>query len=109
MELFARHGQLSHQLWQIGFDVISIDHFAPARAVTPITKLDLAEGPGQEISLQILDQVKPTYLHLGLPCGTCSRARDRPIAKHLVAQAPPTAPTTSIRRTLLGLTIPQAH
>ena len=44
VELFAGQGQLSHQLWQIGFDVISIDHFVPAKAVTPITKIDLAEG-----------------------------------------------------------------
>ena len=49
----------------------------------------LPQSPSwMEILLQILDQVKPTYLHLGLPCGTCSRAR-RPIAKHLVAQGAP--------------------
>lgn len=45
-------------------------HGEVLQAVTPIIKLDLAEGPGQTVLLQILDQVKPAYLHLGLP-GHC--------------------------------------
>ena len=31
-------------------------------------------------------QTRPAAIHLGLPCGTCSRARDKPLPAHLKAQ-----------------------
>ena len=45
----------------------------------------------QALVESMLQTVRPARVHLSLPCGTCSRARDKPLPKHLQCQfhAPP--------------------
>ena len=52
---------------------------------------DLGRPHDQSVVLDMLDNLRPISAHLGLPCGTCSRARDRPLPKELRSkfQAPP--------------------
>ena len=37
----------------------------------------------------MFESIQPTWVHVGLPCGTCSRARDKPLAKSLVLAGAP--------------------
>ena len=52
---------------------------------------DLGRPHDQSVVLDMLDNLRPISAHLGLPCGTCSRARDRPLPKELRSKfhAPP--------------------
>ena len=43
----------------------------------------------------MLDNLRPISAHLGLPCGTCSRARDRPLPKELRSKFQ--APSSNLR------------
>ena len=47
---------------------------------------DLGRPRDQSVVLDMLDNLRPISAHLGLPCGTCSRARDRPLPKELRSQ-----------------------
>ena len=51
--------------------------------MAPIVTLDLTTLSGQKILWEILDSDRLWATHLGLPCGTSSRARDRPVAMNL--------------------------
>ena len=67
---------------QAGFEVISIDHVAES-PMAPIVSLDLTISSGQKILWEILSNDRLWATHMGLPCGTSSRARDRPVAASL--------------------------
>ena len=45
--------------------------------------IDLTTKSGQEILWLVLQSPRLVAIHLGLPCGTASKARDRPISKEL--------------------------
>ena len=47
---------------------------------------DLGRAHDQSVVLDMLDNLRPISAHLGLPCGTCSRARERPLPKELRSQ-----------------------
>ena len=47
--------------------------------------LDLTSAHSQGLALDMVEQLRPLAVHLGLPCGTCSRAREKPLPKHLQA------------------------
>ena len=71
--------------------MLSIDHEA-GRNQVPIVSLDLTLDGAQDILWTILSAPNLVGVHLGLPCGTASRARDRPISKALRAQGVPSPP-----------------
>ena len=48
--------------------------------------LDLTTDEGQSCLMKLLTELKPAAIHVALPCGTGSRARERPIASHLFAK-----------------------
>ena len=52
---------------------------------------DLTDEYAQQTALDMVDQLNPLSIHLGLPCGTCSRARERRLPVHLreTHSAPP--------------------
>ena len=79
VEIFAGKATLSRAMIQTGFEVISIDHVADS-PMAPIVSLDLTTSSGQKILWAILSNDRT---HMGLPCGTPSRARDRPVAASL--------------------------
>ena len=48
--------------------------------------LNLQDQKSQALVESMVIQTRPAAIHLGLPCGTCSRARDKPLPAHLKAQ-----------------------
>ena len=72
--------------------MLSVDHIVLPEAKAPITVLDLTCQPHQTILLDIVASRTPDYLHFGLPCGTASRARDKPVAQSLQRMGAPNPP-----------------
>ena len=69
--------------------MLSVDHKISPDAKAPITVLDLTRPSDQKILQDIITSKPPQYVHFGLPCGTCSRARDRPVSQALQSQGAP--------------------
>ena len=82
VELFAGKATLSRALIQSGFEVLSIDHVSDS-PMAPIVVLDLTTSAGQTILWEILASDRLFSAHLGLPCGTSSKARERPVPERL--------------------------
>ena len=84
MELCAGSAILSAEAQKRGFQVFPMDHsknrFRPAAA---IFQVDLSSQQARELLPQMFHHVRPRWCHLGLPCGTASRARERPISGDL--------------------------
>eukprot|EP00435_Cladocopium_sp_Y103_P010287 s5853_g2.t1 len=79
---------LSRAAIQAGFSVLSVDHDA-AHAQVPMVTLDLTTESGISIMWDILSSPNVAAIHLGLPCGTASLARERPVAPSLRALGVP--------------------
>ena len=88
IELFAGRGSLSKSMIQAGFEVISVDHEV-IQPLAPIVSLDLSSKDGQLLCWQIVTNPRVFAIHLGLPCGTSSRARDKPVPQSLRQQGAP--------------------
>ncbi|CAE7805718.1 unnamed protein product [Symbiodinium sp. CCMP2592] len=94
VEIFAGCARLSKHCQALGFDVLAIDspwnRHVPEH---PLLVLDLTETTCQK---QLLDRLllhPPFAIHIALPCGTGSRARERPISKKArLAGAPEPVP-----------------
>lgn len=56
-----------------------------------LVSLDLTLSRSQQLVIDMMYSLRPHSLHLGLPCGTSSRAREKALPKHLQGrfQAPP--------------------
>ena len=78
VELFAGRGALSKAALQAGLRVVSIDHEV-VQPFAPMVVLDLTTESGTRILWDVLRSPGLEAVHLGLPCGTSSRARERPI------------------------------
>lgn len=102
MEIFAGRGTLSRAAIQAGFSVLSIDHDAGAASV-PIVLLDLTTVSGASILWDILSSDNVVGVHMGLPCGTASLARERPVAASLQAMGVPNPPPLRSATCPLGL------
>ena len=75
LELFAGTGSPSKALRAAGFQAFALDHHV-AQAKVPILKVDLVTPEGQGLVWQLLQSNLVCYVHLGVPRGTSSRARD---------------------------------
>ena len=90
VELCCGSANLCKAFAKKSVSALGIDHrFNKNRPSTPYIELDLSTGPGQMMAKTILDDNKPDIVHAGPPCGTASRARERPISKHLLLQGAP--------------------
>ena len=90
IEVCCGSAGLSASLRKAGIQIFAVDHQANRHTtnVKPLV-LDLTEAKDQELFKQLCYEAKPDYVHLGLPCGTCSRAREKPLPKHLSHMNPP--------------------
>ena len=88
VEVFSGRASFSRAMIQAGFEVVSVDHEVDTR-FAPVVSLDLSTGTGQRILTQILSSKRLVAVHFGLPCGTASKARDRPISQVLQRQGVP--------------------
>jgi len=70
-----------------GFSVFPVDHeFNTHKTAVSTISLNLQDQHSQSLVETMVVQTRPAAIHLGLPCGTCSRARDKPLPAHLKAQ-----------------------
>ena len=102
IELFAGRGSLSKAASQASFSVLSIDHEA-TNALVPVVQLDLTSRSGTAILWDILSSGNILAVHLGTPCGTASRARERPVAPALQAMGVPNPPPLRSAQFPLGM------
>ena len=87
LELFAGKGALSRALRQLGFEVHSFDHHHCDSQV-PMLQLDLASDRGQAWFWEFLAKHQPFAIHMGVPCGTSSKARGRPLRNGALGPQP---------------------
>ena len=88
VEVFSGRASFSRAMIQAGFEVVSVDHEVDT-PFAPVVSLDLSSETGQRILKQILSSKRLVAIHFGLPCGTASKARDRPISQELQRQGVP--------------------
>ena len=82
VELFAGCARLSRCCSEAGFRCLAIDSpWNKHKPEHPIFVLDLADESCQQILLQKFSLDPPAAVHCALPCGTGSRAREKPISK----------------------------
>ena len=74
----------------MGFQVFPIDHSQNRfRPKASILQIDLSAVRNVDVIVCMINFLRPQWLHFGLPCGTCSRARERPVSWQLVAAGAP--------------------
>ena len=93
---------MSRSLLDEGFAVLAVDHVL-TDPLAPVTLLDLTDARHQEILIDILNHHPPDYIHLGMPCGTASRAREKPISHHHRQMGAPNPPPLRSATHPLGL------
>ena len=77
VELCAGTAGLSAKLWGHG---LPVDHARNRHLQgAPCVVLDLAQDSGWVVLYQLLEQGKIFYVHGAPPCGTASRAREKPL------------------------------
>ena len=84
IEICCGSAGLSSALRRLGFHVHAIDHAANRHSPKVRTLvLDVSNLQQLQLLESMIKFVKPCYIHLGLPCGTCSRAREKPMPKSM--------------------------
>ena len=89
VEVFSGTGILSRALMSHGFQTMAVDH-QPRSSLVPVVRLDLCKDSRQQLLQEELSANHPDTLHLAPPCGTSSRAREKPIPKRLARMGVPT-------------------
>ena len=51
------------------------------RAAVAIVVIDLVHHGARQLLPTLFETVWPTWCHMGLPCGTCFKARERPVSQ----------------------------
>ena len=88
VEIFAGSAKLSKAADNRGFRVLSVDHsHNKHRPQHDILLMDLSDTSSHCGLMQNLEEDVPAAMHMAPPCGTCSRARERPVP-HLGEKAP---------------------
>ena len=84
LEVFSGSATLARAAQRLGFTAVAVDN-CPRRPQVPTVRLDLASDMGRDALFRLLHDKKPAAVHLGPPCGTSSRARERPLPAKLRA------------------------
>ena len=104
IEFCAGSASLSAAMMRVGFHSMPVD-FAGNKFQPKVKSIDvdLASAEGRALAIDMVDHVKPFAAHFGLPCGTCSRARELPVAQKLRDQGAPQPPPLRDADHLFGL------
>ena len=90
LELFCGSAGLSHACHAVGFRIVPVDWKGNKHASkVPITRLDLSKEADQLHIWHMMATLPVKYLHMGPPCGTYSRAREKRIPKWALARNAP--------------------
>lgn len=90
IELCSGSASLSSALRHVGFQVLPLDSSAN-RHVQKVKSIviDLSKPGALQLIKEMIATGKIFYLHAGPPCGTASRARDRPVSAYWLARGAP--------------------
>ena len=104
-EICCGSAGLSDALRRLGFQIYPIDHAANRHAPkVKIFTLDVSNSQHVALLEKMMRHCKPCHVHMGLPCGTCSRAREKPMpAKFGGHMGPPPLRDTEHLLGLAGL------
>eukprot|EP00435_Cladocopium_sp_Y103_P012524 s4507_g3.t1 len=69
-----------------------VDRVVKSSCKAPVIKLDLTDPQGEALAQSYLCDRNCKYSHFGIPCGTCSRAREIPIEGEANAPKPLRSP-----------------
>ena len=80
IELCCGHAGLTASLATVGFQAIGFDWQGNRHeTVVPIVTIDLTDEAGQQTIFDLLVTGRVKFVHMGPPCGTYTRARERRI------------------------------
>ena len=80
LEVCCGHAGLTAALCDAGLDATGVDWKKNRHQPTiPILNVDLTTEQGQQFIMSLLQDETLLYVHMGPPCGTFTRARERPI------------------------------
>ena len=83
-EICCGSAGLSDALRRLGFHVYPVDHSANRHfPKDKVFVLDVSNSDQLVLLEAMLHHCKPCHVHLGLPCGTCSRAKEKPMPSKL--------------------------
>ena len=92
------------ELHKLGFLAAPVDApFNPHRTRKSVFALDLSDTAGQATLLSMIQALPIRYIHFALPCGTFSRARDKPLPKHITDRGVKSPPPLRDAAHLSGL------
>ena len=90
LELCCGSAGLSAQLRKVGFSTVAVDHSSNQH--TPkvaCLNLDLTKSSSWEILKRMAAERQVIYVHAAPPCGTATRARDKPVPLKLRKRGAP--------------------
>ena len=89
-EVFSGSARLSLTAAKAGFQVLPVDYQHTRHTpCLPSLLLDLSQTSAQDHLMSLWEVQRPCFVHIGLPCGTSSRARERPLPSALRHHAAP--------------------
>ena len=91
-ELFAGSCKLSKCLKAHGFSAVGVDHKKCKNRVGPCIVMDLSHESSARFIEKKVDEGIVYFIPMAPPCGTASRARDKPIPRWLRQQGVPSPP-----------------
>ena len=90
LELCGGSARLTRALLDRGFECMAIDwHRNGSKPEGPSVLLDLTTAHAQQLLLSLVAKKRILFAHCAPPCGTASRARDRPLPASLQKQGAP--------------------
>ena len=90
LELFCRSAGLSYACHSVGFRIVPVDWNGNKHVTkVPVTRLDLSTEKGQMQIWHVMTTMPVKYVHMGPPCGTYSRAREKRIPKWALSKGAP--------------------
>lgn len=104
MEFCSGSSTLSAAMQSQGWQVFPIDyHGNRFKSKAHVFELDLSLDTSITLLEEMIETMRPKGAHFGLMCGTCSRARDKPVAAHLRSRGAPNPVPLRDADNLLGL------
>ena len=97
IEIFAGSARLTAELSARGFDALAIDHAGNRhRQSAPVLQIDLTLKEDQDRLFLLLGNPRIVYVHIAMPCGTASKAREIPMPAWKLNGRPAPKPLRSL-------------